>query len=225
MKTKLIHIISCVTVSYSILALCSCMHHQPQSENTKGETHSIDNYLSQEEKSKRRQKKDSLLKIAATNWDSLRTSFITHLPTFHLEKAQYAYPEYYGGSYIHHPNGFRLTVLVVKRNWKQDSLRIKKGLAERIKSQEFDIKPCTYSYKELKNMGDTLIARIKALPPSLLDSIQYTTFSLMEEENRIEVRIKKCNQQKISLFKRHVADSPILIFEDANKDDRAQKDF
>ena len=113
------------------------------------------------------------------------------------------YPLYYGGSYI--DKNQRLVVLVV------DSLLHEQSkLLNVLKKDEFVVKPCKYSYRELIQVSDSVGKMLTDTTRSVCKNVLLT--ALFTEENRIKVFLKEYSESRIAEFKREIMDSPVLEF-------------
>ena len=114
------------------------------------------------------------------------------------------YPDYYGGAYIDH-NG-KLVVLVTQ---PVDEC---KRIIEKIANEEnFIVKNCQYSYKELL----TIKEKIEKLHNENLDSKIFknlTIYGVSDRENLVFVELDDFCGERIKLFKEKVVDSPMIVF-------------
>lgn len=119
------------------------------------------------------------------------------------------FPDYYGGSYID-KNG-ELVILICG-----DTAIYRNNLTLRMASNNFRTKECAYSYAYLRNTIDTLNKLIlDKRNEAIVKKIGVEGVTLLDKENRIEIRIKNCNPDKIPLFKSHIMDNSVLLFKNS----------
>lgn len=132
--------------------------------------------------------------------DSAYTSYQKLMRFF---ERQEAFPDYYGGSFIDDEHQF--VVLVV-----DSLLREQRKLLEILEKDEFLVKPCKHSYKDLRQVYDALNNKLKDTTCAACKNVLITMFST--EENRIIVFLKEYSESRIAEFRKKIMDSPMLEF-------------
>ena len=115
------------------------------------------------------------------------------------------YPDYYGGAYVDDEN--RLVILVKKRYRNQ--------LPKMIKSLERDstvrVVDCDYSFATLLDIVEQInIFNRNNKENEVAKNI--SVYGIDPSNNRVFVRVKDNSANEIEKFKKHIADSPAIIF-------------
>lgn len=124
-----------------------------------------------------------------------------------LPSDEYEYPEYYGGSYTDE-NG-RLVVYVT-RKYSGDAGELRARFGSRV-----DYRECDYSYNTLNSLVDELNDfMLKEGDQALAQNIE--SFSLVEEDNRIVVRLRDFSDSQIQVFREKISDSGAIVLEETS---------
>ena len=131
------------------------------------------------------------------------------MSTRSVNKEDYDYPDYYGGSYVDDQG--KLVVLVSSDNIE----KYRQNFVRRTQSNEIILKSCEYSFKDLLTTIDEIkkSGEQKAL---MIDDLQLVSYGVDAQKNKVVVAMIDCNDQKIAKFKSEIMDSPIIIFEHAD---------
>ncbi len=113
------------------------------------------------------------------------------------------YPEYYGGSYIT-PNG-ELIIFI-----KGDVNTGHQKISAISNDSKIIYQSCNYSYQELQDIVKSISDYLGA--NNLIVQKNVTGAALIDGENKVEVYLKKCDEQAISDFKKDVIDHPAISF-------------
>ena len=122
------------------------------------------------------------------------------------------YPDYYGGSYVNEKNEY---VVLLTDNTKtcQEHIHNLYG------STKLIILPALHSYNELYELKNVVTNRIVELKNNVILSIQldtllnsYVGVGIDEENNELFVDIIDVTNEKIELFKEHICDSELIVF-------------
>lgn len=122
--------------------------------------------------------------------------------------SQLAYPDYFGGATI--TDEGRLLILV-----KGDTVKAKEDLISRSKSNDFIIKSCEYSFKELSDLNRQLGDVFE--DEQTREELTWVAVGISPSSNRVFVRLEDFSAQKIAAFKAKVSDSDIIVFEQGEK--------
>lgn len=147
-------------------------------------------------KIKQRKRKDARFEIA-------------HRASLNLNKSFWigddiVYPHYYGGSFINSMGD--LVVFVVG-----DTVRYKKDLVKRIGSSDFIIHLGQYDFDHLNSvLAELNVFYNNADNKLIVNELQILQFRI--EWNRVVVEMNDCTDEKITLFRTLVLDSPTLSF-------------
>ena len=123
------------------------------------------------------------------------------------EPASENYPEYYGGSFV--GGDGRLVVGIVG-----DTAEGRRKILEMTGDDDFDVRPCRFSYRTLGAIMDSLDRFMSEAPVD--DSVRHNvaTVALMPSgENHIAVGLLDCSEDRIREFRERVMDSPAIVFE------------
>lgn len=143
---------------------------------------------------------------------NLKRSFLSHVTRADIS----LYPDYFGGMYLNKEG--RLVVLVTG-----DTTTYKEKIQQRALSNNFLLKPCAYSYKELIDIINQLNKFfLNKVNKPLINEIQLDGFGLMDKNNRIAIRIRNCNDEKIEKFKKEISNFPGFVFENSLGDAQLQ---
>lgn len=145
--------------------------------------------------------RDSVYKFLSKKKTELEQSF--------SEKTEIrTYPAYYGGSYVNRGQD-RLSVQVV------DSLNnptIRRDIRKRIGTECFTIRPCSYSFKMLRDTLNALESIFNKKKKTLPLSLRMSRFEIYEPKNAILVLLEDSTADAVSAFKKYVMDSPVIQF-------------
>lgn len=115
-----------------------------------------------------------------------------------------SYPDYYGGAFINDQH--KLVVYVTG-----DPAASAQKITSIAGSNDVIIKPGKYSYKALTAIMEDL-NKIKLSNARRPSTANFSTWALMDAENRIVVELEDFSDQKIEEFKRTVMNSPAIEF-------------
>lgn len=122
------------------------------------------------------------------------------------------YPPFYGGAYIENDS---IVVLLSKTVSFTDVIMITTD-----KSLPYlRLKPCRFSYDELLNV-DRLLSDFYFKPSNrniIENSIGWSSWYISVPDNKILIRLRECTEKKIKSFKKHILNSPMLLFVEADK--------
>lgn len=139
---------------------------------------------------------------ACEAYDELMNSFPESYST-----GKRTYPDYYGGSYIN-DNG-QLVVYVTE-------LEIAPITMNNTDSSVVSYQECEYSYNDLNAIMDVLNEYKFAHSESAIAK-NFNYYALLDEQNRIEVQLDDCSENKIQEFKDNVYSSEAITFVKAEK--------
>ncbi|MCD7899024.1 MAG: hypothetical protein LUH22_03875 [Bacteroides sp.] len=119
------------------------------------------------------------------------------------------HPSFYGGSYI---NENHIVLLIA------DAVTYSEILDLTIDFSSLQIKPCQYSYKELLHICEQLDDFFfRTSNRDIVEKkIGWSSTFLSIPDNRIYIRLVKCNKESIELFKKNVCDSSAFVFVEAD---------
>lgn len=118
------------------------------------------------------------------------------------------YPDYYGGAFINDDGNLVIYV-------KGDVDKYKEDFKKRAGTDEIYFKNCTYSYKELTEIMDTLNAyKLENQDDSIYAN--FNNYAIVDAENRIVVELDNYDDEQIKAFKKQIIDSPAIEFKKAS---------
>lgn len=122
------------------------------------------------------------------------------------------YPSFYGGSYIANDS---IVVLLSNTASFADIMTIVTDASlpyVRLKSSKF-------SYRELLDVEKLLDEfYFKTSNRKIIeDTIGWSFWYISIPDNKILINLKECTEKKIKYFKKHISDSPVLLFMEADK--------
>lgn len=120
---------------------------------------------------------------------------------------KFSYPDDCGGLYISEDK----EVVVIGVG---DTGVYRRRIAEKIGRNDFLMQAGTYSYITLKSVLNELVSfYMDERNRKILEEVGLERFGLDIQRNVISIGLKECNEERISLFKKKVMDSPVFIFE------------
>jgi hypothetical protein len=113
-------------------------------------------------------------------------------------------PDYYGGAFINDQH--KLVVYVTG-----DPAVSGQKITAITGSKDVILKPAKYSYKALTGIMDEL-NKIKLSSAGRVAAANFTTWALMDAENKIVVELEDFSDEKIKMFKSTILNSPAIEF-------------
>lgn len=135
--------------------------------------------------------------------NSINAKILSNFNSSTRSTTELVYPEYYGGSYIT-PNG-ELIIFI-----KGDVNTGRQKISAISNDNKIIYQSCNYSYQELKDIVKSVSNYLGT--NNLIVQKNVTGAALIDGENKVEVYLKKCDEQAIADFKRDVIDHPGISF-------------
>lgn len=120
------------------------------------------------------------------------------------------YPDYYGGCFI--DDNRNIVVLS-----KEDNGEVRQDLIQRIGTNNFLIRKCTYSYNELKEAYRQIQNYwLNDVNDEICNRTTLVCFGVNDVTNTVEINLLNCSDENIQLFRDNILNSPMVSFAKAH---------